>query len=116
MGARGKALSEKGKRSRWLRPVLFALFRQKPIETAIPLDSGIDPAIPRQLLLPESASRLLATPRRQHLLEHIWQRTSLSHQQFAALYQEPLERYAELVQQFRLRRRITMPIRAVCWI
>ena len=99
MAARGKALFEKGKRSRWLRPVLFALFRQKPIETAIPLDSGIDPAIPRQLLLPESASRLLTTPRRQHLLEHIWQRTSLSHQQFAALYQGPLERYAELVQQ-----------------
>ena len=99
MAARGKALSEKGKRSRWLRPVLFALFRQKPIETAIPLDSGIDPALRGQLLLPESASRLLATPRRQHLLEHIWQRTSLSHQQFAALYQGPLERYAELAQQ-----------------
>lgn len=99
MAARGKALSEKGNEPRWLRSVLFALFRQKPIETAIPLDSGNDPALPEQLLLPESASRLLATPRRQHLLEHIWQRTSLSHQQFAALYQGPLERYAELVQQ-----------------
>ena len=100
MAARGKALSEKGKRSRWLRPVLFALFRQKPIKTAaIQQEVGTDPALPEQLLLPESASRLLATPRRQHLLEHIWQRTSLSHQQFAALYQGPLERYAELVQQ-----------------
>ena len=99
MAARGKALSEKGKRSRWLRPVLSTLFRQRLSETATPLDSGIDPALRGQLLLPESASRLLATPRRQHLLEHIWQRTSLSHQQFAALYQGPLERYAELAQQ-----------------
>ena len=100
MAARGKALSEKGKRSRWLRPVLFALFQQKPIKAAaIQQEVGTDPALPEQLLLPESASRLLATPRRQHLLEHIWQRTSLSHQQFAALYQGPLERYAELAQQ-----------------
>ncbi|VFR26554.1 Pyruvate/2-oxoglutarate dehydrogenase complex, dihydrolipoamide acyltransferase (E2) component, and related enzymes [plant metagenome] len=49
---------------------------------------------------PKPAALLLATPRRQKLLEHIWQRTSLSRQQFAALYLGPLERYAELVQQF----------------
>jgi hypothetical protein len=40
------------------------------------------------------------TPRRRRLLEHIWQRTSLSRRQFATLYRAPLERYAELVQQF----------------
>ncbi|AVR87227.1 TraI-like nickase/helicase [Thauera aromatica K172] len=49
---------------------------------------------------PASAASLLATPRRQKLLEHIWQRTSLSRRQFATLYLAPLERYAELVQQF----------------
>lgn len=49
---------------------------------------------------PESAASLLATPRRQKLLEYIWQRTSLSRRQFATLYRAPLERYAELVQQF----------------
>jgi integrating conjugative element relaxase (TIGR03760 family) len=49
---------------------------------------------------PESAASLLATPRRQKLLEHIWQRTSLSRRQFATLYRAPLERYAELVQAF----------------
>ncbi len=53
-----------------------------------------------KLLQPESASTLLATPRRQRLLEHIWQRTSLSRQQFVLLYLAPLERYAELTQQF----------------
>ncbi|MBG4691874.1 TraI domain-containing protein, partial [Pseudomonas aeruginosa] len=46
------------------------------------------------------AESLLTTPRRQKLLEHIWQRTSLSRRQFATLYLAPLERYAELVQQF----------------
>ena len=54
--------------------------------------------LPKGLLQPESAASLLATPRRQKLLEHIWQRTSLSRKQFAALYHAPLERYAELVQ------------------
>ncbi|UXJ50156.1 MobH family relaxase [Pseudomonas citronellolis] len=49
---------------------------------------------------PEPAYTLLSTPRRQLLLEHIWQRTSLSRKQFASLYRAPLERYAELVQQF----------------
>lgn len=53
-----------------------------------------------KLLQPESATSLLATPRRQKLLEHIWQRTSLSRPQFALLYLAPLKCYAELVQQF----------------
>lgn len=52
------------------------------------------------LLIPQPAARLLATPRRKILLEHIWQRTSLSRQQFEKLYRGPIERYAELVQQF----------------
>ena len=53
-----------------------------------------------ELLLPQSASMLLATPRRQKLLDHIWERISLSRAQFSLLYLAPLERYAELVQQF----------------
>ncbi|MBV6670074.1 TraI domain-containing protein [Xanthomonas euvesicatoria pv. alangii] len=56
--------------------------------------------LPKGLMRPESAASLLATPRRQKLLEHIWQRTSLSRRQFATLYRTPLERYAELVQAF----------------
>ncbi|WP_321897227.1 MobH family relaxase [Burkholderia cepacia] len=56
--------------------------------------------LPKGLIRPEPAASLLATPRRQKLLEHIWQRTSVSRSQFAALYRAPLERYAELVQQF----------------
>jgi integrating conjugative element relaxase (TIGR03760 family) len=54
---------------------------------------------PGGFLLSERASDLLATPRRQALLENIWQRASLSRQQFVSLYRVPLERYAELVQQ-----------------
>ncbi len=49
---------------------------------------------------PEKAASLFATPRREKLLEHIWQRTSMSRGQFNLLYRAPLERYAELVQNF----------------
>ena len=48
---------------------------------------------------PSSGTALLATPRRQKLIENIWQRTSLSREQFASLYRDTLERYADLVQQ-----------------
>lgn len=78
---------------------MFALFqRKRPVQAAT-----VAPATAiksKGLTRPESAASLLSTPRRQKLLEHIWQRTSLSRKQFAALYLVPLERYAELVQQF----------------
>jgi integrating conjugative element relaxase (TIGR03760 family) len=76
---------------------MFALFRSKrmPPDAAAPF-----PGSPNALIRPESAAALLATPRRRRLLEHIWQRTSLSRRQFAVLYRAPIERYAELVQQF----------------
>ncbi len=81
---------------------MLSLFQRKRVPTASgsaptptpPADSG------KGLLRPAPAASLLATPRRQRLLEHIWQRTSLSRCQFATLYLAPLERYAELVQQF----------------
>jgi len=46
----------------------------------------------------ENTAELLGTPRRQKLIEHIWQRTSLSRKQFDQLYLDPLHRFAELVQ------------------
>lgn len=49
-------------------------------------------------LRPQAASELLDTPRRQRVLEHIWQKTSLSRKQFQRLYLEPIERFAALVQ------------------
>lgn len=75
---------------------LFQHKRGSPT-TGTPPTPAIEPA--QGLTQPQSASSLLATSRRQRLLEHIWQRTSLSRQQFTALYLGPLERYAELVQQ-----------------
>jgi integrating conjugative element relaxase, PFL_4751 family len=48
----------------------------------------------------QSADTLLVTPRRQKLLSHIWQRTSMARCQFDVMYLEPIKRYAELVQQF----------------
>ncbi|TNL09700.1 relaxase [Kosakonia cowanii] len=78
---------------------MFALFqRKRPVQAAIAEPATATKA--KGLMRPEPAASLLATPRRQKLLEHIWQRTSLSRRQFAALYLRPLERYAELVQQF----------------
>ena len=78
---------------------LFQRKRPPPASGAAPTPTP--PADPgKGLMRPEQAASLMATPRRQRLLEHIWQRTSLSRRQFATLYLAPLERYAELVQQF----------------
>ncbi|HFT7392159.1 TPA: MobH family relaxase [Aeromonas hydrophila] len=79
---------------------MLSLFqRKRPPVAAAPTPAPATD-LPKGLMRPESAASLLATPRRQKLLEHIWQRTSLSRKQFAALYRTPLERYAELVQAF----------------
>lgn len=59
-----------------------------------------DSAQPSEFIKPYLASELLALPRRQKLLAHIWQRTSVSREQFDLLYLRPIERYAELVQHF----------------
>ncbi len=67
---------------------MFSLFRRSKI---LPAQNGF--------LQPALSHVLLASPRRQKLLENIWQRASLSHTQFVELYQRPLERYADLVQQ-----------------
>lgn len=79
---------------------MLSLFlrRRVPTNTDTPSTPTIEP--PKGLTRPESAASLMATPRRQKLLEHIWQRTSVSRDLFATLYLAPLERYAELVQQF----------------
>lgn len=79
---------------------MLSLFQRKRPPVAAAPSPAPATDLPKGLLRPESAASLLATPRRQKLLEHIWQRTSLSHKQFAALYRAPLERYAELVQAF----------------
>lgn len=79
---------------------MLSLFqRKRPPVAAAPTPPPAT-VLPKGLLRPESAASMLATPRRQKLLEHIWQRTSLSRRQFATLYRAPLERYAELVQAF----------------
>jgi integrating conjugative element relaxase (TIGR03760 family) len=76
---------------------MFALFRSQRMP---PAAAGPSTGNPNALIRPEPAAALLATPRRRRLLEHIWQRTSLSRRQFAVLYRAPVERYAQLVQQF----------------
>lgn len=79
---------------------MLSLFQRKRPPVAAAPSPAPATDLPKGLLRSESAASLLATPRRQKLLEHIWQRTSLSRKQFATLYRAPLECYAELVQQF----------------
>jgi integrating conjugative element relaxase (TIGR03760 family) len=79
---------------------MFTLFQRKRVPPSTGAPHTSPAATPKGLTRPESAASLLATPRRRKLLVHIWQRTSLSRPQFASLYRAPLERYAELVQQF----------------
>ncbi|WAW88961.1 TraI domain-containing protein [Xanthomonas citri pv. malvacearum] len=79
---------------------MLSLFQRKRASVAAAASPGPTTDLPKGLTRPETAASLLATPRRQKLLEHIWQRTSLSRQQFDTLYRTPLERYAALVQQF----------------
>ena len=76
---------------------MFALLRRKP---PVIVQAASPRAAPKGKgwTAPETAASLLATPRREKLLEHIWQRTSLSRMQFGKLYCAPFERYAELVQ------------------
>lgn len=76
---------------------MLSLFRRKQQSTQL------QRAAPEQisshgLTVPQSAQALLAVPRRQKLLDHIWQRTALSRAQFNKLYLDPITRYAELVQ------------------
>ncbi|MED5146227.1 MobH family relaxase, partial [Pseudomonas aeruginosa] len=64
-----------------------------------PSPSQLTKAAPGGFLPPLSSMELLGTPRRRQLLENIWQRASLSKQQFEEIYRRPLANYAELVQQ-----------------
>ncbi|KIF08904.1 MobH family relaxase [Xanthomonas citri] len=78
---------------------MLRLFQRKAAALP-PVAAVTETALSKGLLQPKPAAELLATPRRQKLLEHIWQRTSLSRKQFHTIYRVPLERYADLVQQF----------------
>lgn len=50
-------------------------------------------------LYPKNAAQLLNTELRQKYLGLLWQQVSMNRQMFDALYQQPIERYAEMVQQ-----------------
>lgn len=77
---------------------MFSLFFKKKGGIEVPPEPKL--IVPEGFLLPQTAEQLLATPRRQKLLNLIWQRTSVSREQFNLLYLKPIQRYAELVQVF----------------
>ena len=80
--------------------MLLQIFNRKSLVPQNASSNDEETKVPSEFLSPLAAKELLATPRRQKLLAHIWQRTSVSRTQFETLYQKPIERYAELVQQF----------------
>jgi len=103
-GDKGKGSTRKGQKAS-AQPhcsgfQMLTLFQRKSTRLIVGASQTPGAEMPKGLIRSESATALLATPRRQKLLEHIWQRTSLSRRQFKTLYLAPLERYAELVQLF----------------
>ncbi|MHA6788147.1 MobH family relaxase [Pseudomonas bijieensis] len=76
---------------------MLSLFRRKQ-QLIQPEGSPTEVTSAQGLTAPQSAQALLAVPRRQKLLDHIWQRTALSRPQFNKLYLDPIQHYAELVQ------------------
>lgn len=50
-------------------------------------------------ILPKTANELLSEDHREVILDRIWEQTSVSRESFTRLYQAPIARYAELVQE-----------------
>lgn len=97
MDVKGKGSTRKREKAysaqRWLKSGMLRLFNLSGAEL-----TPTEPESGTEWTVPQSAERLLNTPRRQQLIEQIWDRTSLSRSQFNQLYLEPLQRYALLVQ------------------
>lgn len=70
-----------------------SLFRRKSRSTQ-PESTPEGQSISQKFTAPQSVDELLATPRRQKLLDHIWQRTALSRAQFNTLYLDPKGQFA----------------------
>lgn len=78
----------------------LGLFRGKKAQAMSNPPFEVSRTVPDGFIAPQTAENLLSNVRCQQLLKVIWQHTSLSSSQFKQLYLNPIERYAELVQQF----------------
>lgn len=74
---------------------MLSLFRLKQQKAAPPSPESL----PESYTPVESAHALLQPKHRQQLLTRIWELTALSHPQFQQLYLNPIQRYAQWVQQ-----------------
>lgn len=95
---------------------MLSLLWRKGVPPAEEASVPQPPELPTDMLQPQSATSLLATPRRQKLLEHIWQRTALSHPQFAWLYRAPSSATPSWCNNSPPRKVITTPTLAACSI
>lgn len=83
-----------------MKKTLIKLFKRTPtIHNSNVNDRPTPSADQDGFITPKKASELLADERRQILLDRIWEQTSVSRESFNRLYQEPIDRYAELVQE-----------------
>lgn len=84
-------------RAAWIWLLMWCL------ERVLPQEETVAPSPPPECkpgwFYPQSADELLATPLRQQLIRIIRQRTSMSEELFEQLYETPVARFAELVQQ-----------------
>lgn len=80
--------------------MLSWLFRNKVSDVGVSHTTEKEVFVQEGFTAPLPVDELLALPRRQKFLMHIWQRTSISRKQFDLLYLKPIERYAALVQLF----------------
>lgn len=83
---------------------LLRLFKKAPT-TTLPLSSAKNEvahhssgANENGFIMPKSAKALLSVERREVILDRIWEQTSVSRESFNRLYQAPINRYAEIVQ------------------
>jgi integrating conjugative element relaxase (TIGR03760 family) len=85
-----------------LKSTFIRLFKKEPTTiasinrptTTLETETGAD-----GFITPKTANELLSEERREVILDRIWEQTSVSRESFTRLYQAPIARYAELVQE-----------------
>lgn len=83
-----------------MKKTLTRFFKRNPPATQAQPPADKQPETsPEGFVTPKTAKELLSVERREILIDHIWEQTSVSKESFERLYRGPIGRYAELVQE-----------------
>ena len=85
-----------------MKSTFMRLFKKEPSKIASinrPTTTSKAESSADGFIMPKSAKELLSGHRREVILDRIWEQTSVSRESFTRLYQAPIARYAELVQE-----------------